>query len=66
MESIRENGLVLHSDYKGEIAARPERAVPIDQMGEQDIIFVCVKTIRWRRPAVTSRTLSPKIRSLFP
>ena len=43
MESIRENGLVLHSDYKGEIAARPERAVPIDQMGEQDIIFVCVK-----------------------
>ena len=43
MESIRENGLVLHSDYKGEIAARPERAVPIDQMGEQDIILVCVK-----------------------
>ena len=35
-ESIRENGLVLHSDYKGEIVAKPERVVP-------DYIFICVK-----------------------
>lgn len=27
-ESIRKKGLVLHSDYKGEIVAKPERVVP--------------------------------------
>ena len=42
-ESIRKNGLVLHSDYKGEIVARPERVVPVREMGQQDYIFICVK-----------------------
>ena len=42
-ESIRENGLVLHSDYKGEIIARPERVVTVRDMGQQDYIFICVK-----------------------
>ena len=42
-ESIRKKGLVLHSDYKGEIVAKPERVVPIRDMGQQDYIFICVK-----------------------
>ena len=42
-ESIRKNGLVLHSDYKGEIVARPEQVVPAREMGQQDYIFICVK-----------------------
>ena len=42
-ELLRENGLVLHSDYKGEIAVRPERVVPVEQMEEQDYLFLCVK-----------------------
>ena len=42
-ESIRMNGLVLHSDYKGEIVAKPERVVPVREMGQQDYIFICVK-----------------------
>lgn len=42
--SIREKGLVLHSDYKGEIIARPETVVgSAAELGPQDIIFVCVK-----------------------
>ena len=44
-ESIRENGLVLHSDYKGEIVANPERVVPVREMGQQDYIFICVKNM---------------------
>lgn len=42
-EAIRKNGLVLHSDYKGELKVRPERVVPVREMGVQDYIFVCVK-----------------------
>ena len=42
-ESIRENGLVLHSDYKGEIVAKPESVVTVREMGNQDYIFICVK-----------------------
>ena len=42
-DSLLEKGLVLHSDYKGEIMIRPERVVPIEEMGQQDYIFVCVK-----------------------
>jgi Ketopantoate reductase len=44
-ESIRKNGLVLHSDYKGEIVAKPERVVPVREMGQQDYIFICVKKL---------------------
>ena len=42
-ESISENGLVLHSDYKGEIVAKPERVASVREMGQQDYIFICVK-----------------------
>ena len=42
-ESIRENGLVLHSDYKGEIVAKPERVASVREMGQQDYIFICVR-----------------------
>ena len=43
-ESIREKGLVLHSDYKGEIIARPEAVVgSAAELGPQDIVFICVK-----------------------
>lgn len=42
-EAVLKNGLVLHSDYKGEITVRPEHAVSVSEMGEQDYIFVCVK-----------------------
>ena len=38
-ESILENGLVLHSEYKGEIRVRPERVVTVSEMGEQDYIL---------------------------
>lgn len=42
--SIEENGLVLHSDFNGESVTKPARIVEsADQIGEQDIIFVCVK-----------------------
>ncbi len=43
MEAIRRGGLVVHSDYNGEICIRPERAVPIGEIGRQDVIFLCVK-----------------------
>lgn len=41
---IRENGLVLHSDYQGEIVAKPEKVVErTEELGPQDVIFLCVK-----------------------
>ncbi len=43
MESIREHGLILHSDLKGEINAIPEQVLPADEIGPQDYIFICVK-----------------------
>ena len=43
-KSIRENGLVLHSDYRGERTVRPERVVETAEGLEiQDYIFICVK-----------------------
>ena len=39
-----EKGLILHSDYHGEIAVRPEKVVENTALLEpQDIIFLCVK-----------------------
>ena len=43
MESVRNDGVTLHSDHNGEMTIRPERVVPIDEIGEQDYIFICVK-----------------------
>ena len=62
-ESVLEKGLILHSDYKGEIAVRPEKVVPAGEMGRQDYIFVCVKNYsleevcRELRDAVTDETV---------
>lgn len=42
-DSVLKDGLVLHSDYKGEIVVHPERVVPVAEIREQDYIFVCVK-----------------------
>lgn len=43
-DAIRQNGMVLHSDYQGEIVARPERVVESSSlMGPQDVVFLCVK-----------------------
>ena len=42
-DSMLKDGLVLHSDYKGEIVVHPERVIPVAEIGEQDYIFVCVK-----------------------
>lgn len=42
--SIREKGLVLHSDYRGERTVRPERVVETaESLETQDYIFICVK-----------------------
>ena len=42
-DAILEDGLILHSDYKGEIAVKPESVVEVSELDEQDYIFVCVK-----------------------
>ncbi|MDY5987232.1 MAG: 2-dehydropantoate 2-reductase [Lachnoclostridium sp.] len=43
-ESIREKGLNLHSDFHGEIIARPEKTVSCSrELEQQDYIFLCVK-----------------------
>ena len=41
--SIREHGLVVHSDYHGEFTARPEKVVTAAELEPQDYIFLCVK-----------------------
>ena len=42
-EQLAENGLVLHSDLHGEINTRPERIVPAEELGAQNVVFICVK-----------------------
>ena len=42
-KAIEENGLVLHSDYKGEITAHPAVVPSVAELGEQDVVFICVK-----------------------
>ena len=42
--AIRERGLVLHSEYKGEKSGRPEHvAEAVRYLEPQDYIFICVK-----------------------
>ncbi|SFQ44369.1 2-dehydropantoate 2-reductase [Lachnospiraceae bacterium XBB1006] len=44
-ESIKKNGLVLHSEYRGERVIHPEKVVSSgEELEIQDYIFVCVKT----------------------
>lgn len=42
-ESLEKEGLILHSEYKGELRAVPEQVVETGDLPEQDIIFICVK-----------------------
>ena len=43
-KSLEENGLVLHSEYHGEIIAHPKKVVERgDELGIQDYIFICLK-----------------------
>lgn len=42
-KSIEENGLVLHSEYKGEITAHPAVVSSVKELGDQDVVFICVK-----------------------
>ena len=42
-KAIEERGLILHSDYKGEISAHPAVVPSVPELGEQDVIFFCVK-----------------------
>ena len=42
-QSLRENGLILHSDNDGEITVHPERVCTLEEMEPQNILFLCVK-----------------------
>lgn len=63
LESIKKHGLTLHSDYHGKITAVPEHVVPVEELEEQDCIFVCVKNYsleevcRSMKHAVSDHTL---------
>lgn len=41
-EVLKEKGLVLHSEYNGEICVHPN-VVSSDELTKQDVIFICVK-----------------------
>lgn len=62
-ESLQRNGLILHSDYKGELTAVSEQVVETKDLKEQDFIFICVKNYsleevcRELAPAVTDETV---------
>lgn len=43
LQSIKENGLVLHSDLRGEICVHPHAVMTAEELEEQDVIFLCVK-----------------------
>lgn len=43
LQSIRKNGLILHSGYHGEMTVRPKAAVTAEELDTQDVIFLCVK-----------------------
>lgn len=42
-DAILKDGMILHSDYKGEITVRPESVAEVSELDQQDYIFVCVK-----------------------
>lgn len=62
-ESLQRNGLILHSDYKGELTAVPEQVVETKDLKKQDFIFICVKNYSLEEvcrelvPAVTDETV---------
>ena len=63
LAALKQQGLTLHSDYKGEIHIVPKAVVLAEELPEQDIIFLCVKTYsleevcRQIQAAVTDHTL---------
>ena len=82
-EALRRQGVVLHSEFYGELTAHPARiASRGEEIGPQDIVFVCVKNYSLEqiaeslRPAVDSRTTvipvmngteaGDRLRALFP
>lgn len=43
-KSLEENGILLHSEYHGEVKAHPKNVVECgNELEEQDYIFICVK-----------------------
>lgn len=57
-ESIREKGLVVHSDYHGEICVRPESVVgSIGELPPQDYMFLCVKNYSLEQAAAELRNV---------
>ena len=43
LETLKEHGLVLHSDLRGELCIHPHAVVEAQELEEQDFIFLCVK-----------------------
>lgn len=43
LDTLKEQGLVLHSDQRGEICVHPHAVVTAQELEEQDYIFLCVK-----------------------
>ena len=43
LEQLKEQGLVLHSDLRGELTVHPKAVVTAQELEEQDVIFLCVK-----------------------
>lgn len=43
LETLKEQGLVLHSDLRGELTVHPKAVVTAQELEEQDVIFLCVK-----------------------
>lgn len=41
--ALKERGLILHSDQRGEICVHPHAVVSAQELEEQDFIFLCVK-----------------------
>lgn len=41
--TLKEQGLVLHSELRGEICVHPHAVVTAQELEEQDMIFLCVK-----------------------
>ena len=45
LASLKERGLVLHSDLRGEICVHPHAVVTAQELEEQNVIFLCVKKL---------------------
>lgn len=43
LQSLKEQGLIIHSELRGEITVHPKAVVTAQELEEQDVIFLCVK-----------------------